>query len=146
MEWLTPLYGKIVALDTAPLIYFFEGHPDFYPRVEPFFQAMHRGDFEVVTSILTLTEALVRPIRNNNAELARTYQDVLLNTDSLQTVLVTTDIAETAARLRVTHKLRTPDAVQVATAIVMEADFILTNDSKLSAIRHPTVLMLDNLR
>ena len=52
---------------------------------------------------------------------------------------------ETAARLRVTHKLRTPDAIHVATAIVMQADFFLTNDSRLSVVQTPTILVLGNV-
>jgi len=86
MGWLTPLYGKTIALDTAPLIYFIEEHSVFYPRVEQFFLAMRRGDFEVVTSVLTLTEALVHPIRHNKPKLAETYRDILLHTNHLKTI------------------------------------------------------------
>jgi len=146
MEWLMPLRGKIIALDTAPLIYFIEKHPIFHLRVRPFFQAMQRGDFKVVTSTLTITEVQVYPVRHNNAKLATMYREVLLHADHLQTFPVTHDIAETAARLRVTHKLRTPDAIQVATAIVTGADFFLTNDARLSAVLNPTVLVLGNLQ
>jgi len=142
MGWLTPLYGKTVALDTAPLIYFMEKHPVFLPRVRPFFLAMAQGDFKVVTSALTLTEALVHPIRHNNRKLATTYRDILLNTDHLKTIPATDDVAETAARLRARHDLRTPDAIQVATTIVAQADFFLTNDSRLSTVPYPTVLVL----
>ena len=145
MGWLTQLEGKTVGLDTAPLIYFIEKHPKFHPCVRPFFLAMQRGDFEVVTSTMTLTEVLVHPIRNNNATLAARYRDILQNAERLRTVPFTADIAETAAHLRATHKIRTPDAIQVATAIAMKADFFLTNDFTLSAVSSPTVLVLENL-
>ena len=145
MEWLKRLQGKVVGLDTAPLIYFIEKHPDFHPRVRPFFLAMQQGDFEVVTSTMTITEVLVHPIQQSNADLAATYRDILQNADHLRTVPFTADIAETAARLRAEHKIRTPDAIQVATAIAMKADFFLTNDFTLSAIPNPTVLVLENL-
>jgi predicted nucleic acid-binding protein len=145
MEWLTQLRGKTVGLDTAPLIYFIEKHPALHPRVRPFFLAMQRGDFEVVTSTMTITEVLVHPIQQNNAALAATYRDILQNAEHLRTVPFTTDIAEIAARLRADHKIRTPDAIQAATAITMRADFLLTNDFNLSVIPKPTVLVLENL-
>lgn len=145
MGWLTRLKGKTVGLDTAPLIYFIEKHPEFHPRVRPFFLAMQRGDFEVVTSTMTITEVLVHPIRQNNATLVATYRDILQNADHLRTAPFTADIAETAARLRADHKIRTPDAIQAATAIVMKADFFLTNDFSLSVLPNPTVLVLENL-
>jgi predicted nucleic acid-binding protein len=113
--------------------------------VDPFFDAMMRGDFKVVTSTMTITEVLVHPIQQNNVALAATYRDILQNAEHLQTVPFTADIAETAARLRADHKIRTPDTIQAATAIAMKADFFLTNDFPLSAIPNPTVLVLENL-
>ncbi len=146
MGWVDSLRGKKVGLDTAPLIYFIEKHPDFHALVRPFFLAMQRGDFEVVTSTMTITEVLVYPIRRNDAALVATYRDILQNAAHLRTVPFTAEIAETAARLRAQHKLRTPDAIQAATAIVMKADFFLTNDFTLSVLPNPAVLVLKNLR
>jgi len=55
MEWLTPLQGQIVGLDTAPLIYFIEQHPDYLEHVRAFFTAMDAGDLQVVTSLADKT-------------------------------------------------------------------------------------------
>jgi predicted nucleic acid-binding protein len=145
MEWVDKLHGKTVGLDTAPLIYYIEENPTFLPRVDSFFDAMLRGDFEVVTSTMTITEVLVHPIRQNNVALAAAYRDILQNADHLRTVPFTADIAETAARLRAEHKLHTPDAIQAATAIAVKVDFLLTNDEGLAVLPNPTVLVLKNL-
>ncbi len=146
MEWLTRLYGKTVALDTAPLIYFIEKHPKFHPIARPFFVAMQRGDFNVVTSTMTLTEVLVHPIKHGNAELAKTYRDILHKALHLRTVPFTADIAEIAAGLRANHSIRTPDAIQMATAVAMKADFFLTNDDGLPALPRPAVLVLKDMK
>jgi hypothetical protein len=45
------------------LIYFIERHPAYLPLLLPFFEAVERGDIQVVTSTLTLTEVLVHPYR-----------------------------------------------------------------------------------
>lgn len=40
------------------------------PLVRPFFEAADRGEFQIVTSILTLTEVLVHPLRRGDHVLA----------------------------------------------------------------------------
>ena len=145
MGWLRKLSGKIVALDTAPLIYFIEENPIFIAAVKPFFAAMESGDFQVVTSSITLTEVLVNPFKHDKLDLAEQYKELLLSANNLRIFPATTQIAELAARLRAAHNLQTPDAIQVATALDQKADFFLTNDAKLSRLSQPQVLVLSDL-
>jgi len=116
VEWIKVLKGKTVGLDTAPLIYFIEENPKYIEIVKLFFEEMDKGQFLVVTSIITLLEVLVHPLRINNKELAAEYRDILLNS-KLVTVEVTTAISEQAAQLRATHNIRTPDAIQISAAL-----------------------------
>jgi predicted nucleic acid-binding protein len=58
---------------------------------------------------------------------------------------VSVTIAEEAARLRATYTLRTPDAVQLATALDAGASAFLTNDARLAAIPDLHVLVLDQV-
>jgi predicted nucleic acid-binding protein len=145
MEWLIPLQSQTVGLDTAPLIYFAEQNPTYLRIVRAFFQAMSRNEFQVVTSTLTLTEILVHPIRDGNIELAEQYREILFNEENLITLPVSPAIAESAAQLRAKHNLRTPDAIQIATAIQEGATFFLTNDARLSSVLDLQVLVLDKL-
>jgi predicted nucleic acid-binding protein len=55
------------------------------------------------------------------------------------------DIAENAAKLRADYNLRTPDAIQMATAIYGGASFLLTNDIRLPSLPGLTVLVLNQL-
>ena len=61
MEWIATLQGEVVGLDTTPLIYLIEENPTYLETIRPFFLAMDRGAFRVVTSTVTLPEVLVRP-------------------------------------------------------------------------------------
>ena len=146
MEWLRPLKGKIVGLDTAPLIYFIEQNPDYLKIVREFFSSIDRGEFLVVTSTLTLTEVLVHPLRNGNTQLAQQYQNILLNQDNFTTFSVSSEIAKLAAELRATSNLRTPDAIQIATAIINGADFMLTNDTSWPNLPKLQVIVLDEIK
>jgi predicted nucleic acid-binding protein len=58
---------------------------------------------------------------------------------------VSAPIAEEAARLRAKHNLRTPDSIQIATAINAGAMSFLTNDAQLAGQWIPNILVLDHL-
>jgi len=145
MEWLMELNGQIVGLDTAPLIYFIEQNEAYLSLVHDFFRAMSQGNFQVVTSTLTLTEVLVHPLRSGHPELPDQYREIILDQENLITVPVSVEIAELAAQLRATKNLRTPDAIQIATAIEGGATFFLTNDLRLNVVEELKILVLDDL-
>ena len=145
MEWLKPLLGTRVGFDTAPLIYFIEQHPRYMPLVGPFFQAVERGEIQAVTSVLTLTEVMIHPLRHGNWSLADQYSKILINARNLTTLPVSTAIAETAARIRANRGVRTPDAIQLATAVEAQATSFLANDAGLSSLPGLQVLQLDQL-
>jgi hypothetical protein len=99
MEWLAQLQGQVVGLDSAPLIYFIEENPTYLEMTDAFFEAMVRGEFRVVTSVVTLLEVLVYPLRQGNRILAQQYRDILFNEEGLTTIAVSPAIAEVAAQL-----------------------------------------------
>ncbi|MDM8564217.1 PIN domain-containing protein [Candidatus Halobeggiatoa sp. HSG11] len=145
MEWVKALkQGQIVALDTAPLIYFIEEHPTYLPIVVDFFEKLDRGEIKVVTSVITLSEVLVVPLRNGNIQLAQQYRDILLNVKGLTTLEISVAIAEKAAHLRSQYSLRTPDAIQIATALLNNATVLLTNDIRFPVLSELQILVLDN--
>jgi len=71
MGWVDSLSGKVVGLDTAPVIYYIERNPQYIEMLRLFFQAVDRGDCSVVSSIVTFLEGLVIPIRQGNTDLVR---------------------------------------------------------------------------
>lgn len=145
MEWLAQLQGQVVGLDAAPLIYFIERNPTYLDRMRLFFRALNQGEFRVVTSIVTLTEVLVYPLRQGNTILAHQYRDFLFDSQGFSTLQVDPDVAEIAAQLRADYTLRTPDAIQMATAVSAGASFFLTNDTRLPSLPKLSVLLLNQL-
>ncbi len=95
--------------------------------------------------MVTLIEVLVHPIRSGRADLARQYRDIWLHSTGLTTFPIREDIAGEAERLRAIHTLRTPDAIQLATAIRNGATFFLTNDLNLPTVPGLSTLTLDTL-
>jgi predicted nucleic acid-binding protein len=146
MGLVDTLRGKVVGLDTAPLIYFTEDNPRYVKMVDSFFQAVKQGEFTVVTSLLTWLEVLVVPVRMNKIRLVEKYYELLFEIKGLDTVGISKEIVERAAELRAFHpKMRTPDAIQIATAIETNASYFFTNDAHLSNLPGIQVLVLDHL-
>jgi predicted nucleic acid-binding protein len=145
VEWIEALRGSTVGLDTGPLIYYIEEHPTFLAKIRPFFEAAQRNEFRIVTSFVTLIEVLVHPLREGRPELAEEYRNILLQSPVLTPIPLDEGIAEEAAGLRARHNLRTPDAIQLATAIRSGASWFLTNDADLSNLSEISVLVLKQL-
>ena len=145
MEWVRRLFGTVVGLDSAPLIYFVEAHPLYRPHLRPFFEAVDHGNIRVVTSTVTLTEVLVHPLRYANLPLAMQYSNILLHSLNVTTSPVTAEMATHAAKIRAAHGLKTPDAIQLAAAQEANATAFLTNDRGLSAPLGIQVLVLDDI-
>jgi len=89
-----------LAIDTAPVIYFTEEHPRYGPCVEHVFQAISDGAVTGVTSVITLTEVLIHPLREQNTSLAAQYRDLLLFSEHFLCLPIDPTIAEYAATLR----------------------------------------------
>jgi predicted nucleic acid-binding protein len=128
MEWVNRLHGQTVALDTAPLIFYIERNPSFIDQVRPFFVSLGQGEFRAVTSAITLLEVLVQPLRRGDDALAHRYNDILLCSPNISVCPVTNAVAQEAAELRARFNLKTPDAVQLATALLEGATAFFTND------------------
>ncbi len=132
-------------MDTGPLIYYIEENPTFLAKIKPFFEAAERNEFRIVTSFVALIEVLVHPLREGRPELAAEYRSILLQTPALTAIPLDEGIAEEAAGLRARYNLRTPDAIQLATAIRSGASWFLTNDAGLANLSEISVLVLKQL-
>jgi predicted nucleic acid-binding protein len=122
----------LLLLDSAPIIYVLEDHPDFAPRFSPLFAAQAAGHLRFAVTTITIAEVLRGPLQAGNEVLARRYRAVL---ESWQVLPLDVDIAESAARLRASLRLRMADAVQAASALKINAAGLVTNDRKLARVK-----------
>jgi len=125
------------ALDTVVLIYFLERHPQFYQAARNIFSQIESGQISAVCSTLVFAELLVPAFRAEKNEQAKKVVHILTNFPNLEIIPMTIDISITAARLRTTYGLRTPDAIHVATAMETKATGIITNDKNLKKMASP---------
>ncbi len=133
-----------VALDTVAFIYFIEDHPRFVPLLEPLFVEADRGRRTLVTSALTLLEVLVVPYRVGDLPLAARYEALLTRSRGVRLVDLQRTQLRVAAHLRALHRVRTPDALQLAAALSERCTAFVTNDRALPAIEGLRVIQLED--
>jgi len=137
--------GASVGIDTAPFIYLIEQHARYDPVVAPFFRdRIKPGRNQGVTSVITVAEVLVQPLRRNQPELIARYDAAMRRGRHIRLVDISHEVARRAAQLRATFNLRLPDAFQIAAALEHGATHFLTNDARLKKVTDLTVLVLDD--
>jgi len=143
MGLIKSLLGKKIFLDTAPLIYYIEENSNYLQKLNELFEVKNRCRF--VTSVITLSEVLVMPFRERRYELARQYENILIHAENVDIYEMNIQIAKKTAQLRSRYSIKTPDAIQLATALYCSVDFFLTNDLKLKSINELNIITLDEL-
>jgi predicted nucleic acid-binding protein len=134
-----------IHLDSAPLIYFVERNPVYFGRMKAIMGRVRPNGLHLSFSVITVPEVLNKPIAQGDAKLQTLYRALLTQTRNVELHPLTLTIAEKAASLRARHNLRTPDAIQIATAIETECDAFLTNDKGFTRVADLRVLILDEL-
>jgi predicted nucleic acid-binding protein len=129
--------GALLLIDSAPIIYFLENHPQLAARFYPVFEGHRLGRFRLAITTIAIAEVLTGPLQANEESLARRYKSVL---DSWRVIDLTSEIAEGAARLRGSVHLKLADAVQAASALSINADALVTYDRDFSRVRSLRVL------
>ena len=125
-------YGALLLIDSAPIICTLEAHPKFAARYKSMIARHAAGELSLAVTTITIAEVLTGPLGAGEEALAKRYRAVL---ESWQVVELTADIAETAARLRAKLRLKLPDAIQLASALSVNADALVTHDRDLARVR-----------
>jgi predicted nucleic acid-binding protein len=134
-----------IAIDTSIFIYQLEANPRYLALADSVFAWVERAGHEAVTSTITMTELLVPSYRDDDERRIEEFYGLLSTYPNLRWIAPDLEAADTAARIRATHKLRTPDALQAATAIQANATGFITNDPIFARIEEFETVVLDRL-
>lgn len=127
---VSPLAGRRVYADTSVFIYAFEASSRF-PRLQTeFLDPFTRGEFTLVTSWISFAEALIRPLQTGNTVEEAGYRAFFVPSAHFEILPVDGHIADQAAAIRATHRLKLPDAIHIATGMAAGCDFFLTGDGE----------------
>lgn len=139
-----PASGSVY-VDTNAIIYRVEAVPPYLDVAKPLWDALDAGTQVVVTSELSLLEVLVKPLQLGNVALQALFQGTLYGTPGFACVPITRQTLETAAQLRATIGLKTPDAIHAATALIEHCALFVTNDPIFRRVPGLTVVILSEI-
>jgi len=92
-----------------------------------------------------MTELLVQPYRDSDEQRVDEFYGLLSTYPNLDWLAPNLEIADLAALIRAIHRLRTPDALQAATAVQAEATGLITNDPVFERVKDFETLILERL-
>lgn len=127
----------LLLVDSAPIIYILEAHTKFAPRFAPLFERHARGEIVLAITAVTIAEVLGGPLAAGKEALVKRYRAAL---ETWQVVELDTDIAESAARMRAAYRLKLPGAIQLASALAINADALVTHDRDFGKVRELRIL------
>jgi predicted nucleic acid-binding protein len=128
-------------LDTNAIISAVEARPVFREGVVHWVEQAEATAGLLISSRLARLECLVLPVRDKNQPLIAAY-DGFFARDNLVFFDVSGDVLERATDVCARFRVRTPDAIHLATAILVEADVFLTSDDKLKRCTDVNVVVL----
>jgi predicted nucleic acid-binding protein len=107
----------------------------------PVWVAAQANRLTLNSSKLLLLETLVKPLRGGDSVLVDSFRRLL---DSPQVHLepVSRHVLERAAQLRAQISIKTPDAIHAATCLLLECDYLLTNDPAFTRVPGITTILL----
>lgn len=135
-----------VLLDTMVFIYFFEDAPGYANTCESLLTQMAAGLFGGVATPITLAELVVKPLRQNRADVADRYRHALEGFTHLTLLPIDPQAGHMAGALRAKYNLSLPDMLQVASALRFPKPAIVTNDKDLKRVEELDVFVLNDLR
>jgi predicted nucleic acid-binding protein len=138
VDWAILPEGAILLVDSAPLIYHLENSAQFAHRFVGLFEAAAAGRVSLAITTITLAEVLSGPYKHGRDALAKQMEAALLEHAILP---LSASIAIEAARLRQRYRLRLPDAIQLATALEINAFALVTHDRDFSRVQDIRILM-----
>jgi predicted nucleic acid-binding protein len=136
---------KRIALDTSVFIYQLEANPRYATFTDHVFAWLEQTHHSAVTSTVTMAELLVAPYCAKDEQQVDEFYALLSTYPHLEWVAPSLEIADIAARIRAAHRLRTPDALQAATAVRSEATGMVTNDAVFEQVTGFETLVLERL-
>jgi len=131
--------GGTVLIDTNPIIYILEGNP----LGEPFrsiFEAVDSGRIQALVTPITVAEVVSGPLKKNRVALAERYRRTITQNPGWDIREIDADVAVLAARLRLRHSLKLPDAFQLAVALEQGCSALITHDRDFGTVSDLLVL------
>lgn len=131
--------GATVLIDTNPIIYTLEDNPLGAP-FRSIFKAVDGGRIRALVTPITVAQVVSGPLKANREALVERYRRTITQNPGWEIRDIDADIAVLAARLRLRHSLKLPDAFQLAVALEEGCFALVTHARDFSKVSDLLVL------
>ena len=138
-----PTHGSVY-LDANGFIYSVERIEPYRTLLEPMWRQARAGEFDVVSSDITVLETLVKPLREGD-EVVEMLLRSMFDAHEVSLIPATRELWEDAARIRADTGLKTPDALHAATTLSTGCTLFITNDTDFRRVEGLPIVVLDDL-
>lgn len=130
--------------DTSPFIYLIEQHEKYYDDIALFTAECKQNDDSLFTSVLTIAEFGVKPKQSDNLNSLNKFEELLAGI--FKVIPIESEIADISSGLRAKYPaLKTIDALQLSSAIILNCTYFITNDKRLKSITEVEVKLIEEL-
>lgn len=123
--------------DTNLFIYLLDAQSPLRPSVHSLREKMLSAGVGLVTSTMTLAEVMTGPRRMKQEGLAAQYKSAISQVASI--VPFEEQAADLYSSIRAAHRVKPPDAIQLACAAAHGVELFITNDAELGKFRIPGI-------
>jgi len=131
-------------LDSCVIIYWVEAKEPYYSSFITKLSNINDDypNARIVVSRLSLLECFVLPLREKNKSTYKLYQDFFSNPD-IEIIELDAKVVEVATQLRADYHLKTPDAIQAASAFSLHGKMrFITNDKRFKAVPNLNIISI----
>jgi len=116
--------GKKAFLDTNLFIYLIKENSKYLDKIYKLFDFLEKNNYQVITSTLTFGEILTKSYKDKRLDLIKSYRKLFRDIDMVE---LNMEIAEFFAKFRAKYNIKTPDSIQLASAIYTKCELFITN-------------------
>lgn len=135
--------GLRIYLDTNILIYAFEGVPEFQAQALEVLKTAESNGAQIVVSQLIYVELFPKLVREGRTDLIEIYHSFFEDEGLLEVLPVDRSVIDTAIKIRADYRLKTIDALHLASAISSECSSFISHDKALKRVDEIPVFCLD---
>ena len=120
--------SKIYFVDSNIFIYALEASGEEGGSALQFFKEIKNKNPRVFTSVVTISEVMIKVFERKLDEKIDDYLGFISGNGAISIVEISRSTAILAAKLRAEHRFKTPDAMQIASALLCNANEFVTAD------------------
>ncbi|MCF7853238.1 MAG: PIN domain-containing protein [Candidatus Pacebacteria bacterium] len=106
---------------------------------------IYGANAQITTSLINYIEINTAPVKAGNERIKAKYREYFTNSEGVSIQPMNLAIAEETIRFRADYNLKTPDAIQLATAKYCGVDFVITNDRAWQHITEVDIILVSDL-